>query len=261
MAGSPDRVIKRTAPDNAPGEANPATGAAPQPRRLGGLETDRLNFLTDGVYAIALTLLVLELKVPEHLRPDQLLPALVANGPKFAAYLIGFSAVAIGWTFNFLTHPLVRRGGPMHLACTLVSLMAASLIPFSASVLGNYPDSPWAIVIYAADVGVLAGVFAIDLLHAERTVIASHIDRAPIRLLAGTAIGVALIGAVSGGFLAFVSPRLCLWIIGVVTFVIWIEYFVLVNWFARAIGQSLEDGPIRSGDAVPKRRGRQRGWS
>ena len=98
----------------------------------------------------------------------------------------------------------------MHLACTLISLLAASLIPFSASVLGNYPDSPWGIVIYAIDVGVLAGVFAIDLLHAERTVIPAHIDRAPIRLLAGTAIAVAGIGALCGGFLAFVSPRLCL---------------------------------------------------
>jgi uncharacterized membrane protein len=116
-------------------DAVPATSAAKaagkpalanrRRRSIAKLDTERLNYLTDGVYAIALTLLVLELKVPEHLRPDELLPALLANGPKFAAYLIGFSAVAIGWTFNFLIHPLVRRGGPTHLVCTLVSLMAA----------------------------------------------------------------------------------------------------------------------------------------
>jgi uncharacterized membrane protein len=214
--------------------------APPSRRRqfIGNLDTERLNYLTDGVYAIALTLLVLELKVPEHLRPGELLPALLANGPKFAAYLIGFSAVAIGWTFNYLIHPLVRRGGPTHLACTLVSLMAASLIPFSASVLGNYPDSPWGIGIYAADVGVLAGVFAIDLLHAERTVIPTHIERGPIRLLAGMAIGVTLVGVLCGGFLAFVSPRLCLWIIGAVTAAIWVVYFVLVGW----VGRVLEEG-------------------
>jgi uncharacterized membrane protein len=216
---------------------------APAGRRrqsIGKLDTERLNHLTDGVYAIALTLLVLELKVPEHLRPGELLPALLANGPKFAAYLIGFSAVAIGWTFNYLIHPLVRRGGPTHLACTLVSLMAASLIPFSASVLGNYPDSPWGIVIYAVDVGVLAGVFAIDLLHAERTHIPTHIERGPIRLLAGSAIGVTLVGVLCGGFLAFVSPRLCLWIIGAVTAAIWVEYFVLVGWVGRVLGESSE---------------------
>jgi uncharacterized membrane protein len=253
MAGKPYRVTRRSAASGAHGETNPAKAATLPPRKLGGLENDRLNFLTDGVYAIALTLLVLELKVPEHLRPEQLLPALIANGPKFAAYVIGFSAVAIGWTFNFLIHPLVRRGGPMHLACTLISLLAASLIPFSASVLGNYPDSPWGIVIYAADVGLLAGVFAIDLLHAERTVISAHIDRAPIHLLAGTAIGVAVIGALCGGILAFVSPRLCLWIIGAVTATIWVEYFVLVNWFGRALGQSPDEAIPIGGDVANRR--------
>src|SRR5207248_3124505 len=140
-----------------------------------GLGTDRLNFLTDGVYAIALTLMVLELKVPEHLAPVQLLPALLANRSKFFAYLAGFSAVAIGWTFNYLVHPLVRRSGPTHLACTLISLMAASLIPFSASVMGAYPDSPWGIVVYAIDTGILATAFGVDLIHAEQTVIPAHI--------------------------------------------------------------------------------------
>lgn len=202
-----------------------------------GLHPERLNFLTDGVYAIAMTLLVLELKVPEHLRPDQVLPALLENWPKFFAYLIGFSAAAIGWTFNFLVHPLVRRSGPTHLACTLVSLMAASLIPFSASVMGNYPNSPWGIVIYAIDVGVLAGVFAIDLVHAERTVIPPSIDRRPIRLLWGSALGVTGCAVFNAGFLAFVSPRVTLWIIGLVTAIIWAEYFVLVGWIGRALGE------------------------
>lgn len=206
---------------------------------LVGLHPERLNFLTDGVYAIALTLLVLDLKVPEHLRPEQVLPALLENWPKFFAYLIGFSAAAIGWTFNFLVHPLVRRSGPTHLVCTLISLMAASLIPFSASVMGSYPNSPWGIVIYAIDVGTLAGVFAIDLLHAERTVIPPSIDRGPIRLLWMSAAGVAACAVLCGGFLAFVSPHVTLGIIGLVSVIIWAEYFVLVGWVGRALG---EDG-------------------
>ena len=257
MAGKLGMVTKPGA-SGADAETNLGNAAARGPRRLGTLENDRLNHLSDGVYAIALTLLVLELKVPEHLRPEQLLPALIANGPKFSAYMFGFSAVAIGWTFNYLANPLVRRGGPMHLACTLVSLLAVSLIPFSASVLGNYPDSPWGIVIYAADVGLLAGCFAIDLRHAERTVIPVHIDRAPIRLLLGTAIGVVIIGALCGGVLAFVSPRLCLWIIGGVTATIWVEYFMLVNWFGRALGQGPEAEAVTMGGGVPSRQERER---
>lgn len=217
--------------------------AAPRPHPmtprspLAGLHPERLNFLTDGVYAIALTLLVLELKVPEHLAPDQILPALKANLPKFFAYIIGFSAVAVGWTFNFLVHPLVRRSGPTHLACTLLSLMAASLIPFSASIMGAYPDSPWGIVCYAADVGLLAGVFAIDLLHAERTVIPDMIDRRPIFMLAYTALAVTACAVFCGGYLAFASPHVTLVVIGSVSLGIWTEYFVLVGWIGRALGE------------------------
>jgi uncharacterized membrane protein len=228
---------RRAATDEPIAEAPPPSRRA-QRSALVGLHPERLNFLTDGVYAIALTLLALELKVPEHLRPDQVLPALMETWPKFVAYLIGFSAAAIGWTFNFLVHPLVRRSGPTHLACTLVSLMAASLIPFSASVMGSYPDSPWGIVVYAADVGVLAGVFAVDLVHAERTVIPPSIDRRPIRLLWMTALGVAACALVCGGTLSFVSPHLTLIVIAVVTVGIWAEYFVLVGWIGRVLGES-----------------------
>lgn len=46
-----------------------------------GLEIDRLNFLTDGIYAIVMTLLVLELKIPEGLAPDRILPALIESAP------------------------------------------------------------------------------------------------------------------------------------------------------------------------------------
>lgn len=240
MTGAKRRVAAEGRNDHAqPRMLQRRTGKGAHASSPSGLHPERLNFLTDGVYAIAMTLLVLELKVPEHLRPDQLLPALQENWPKFFAYLIGFSAAAIGWTFNFLVHPLVRRSGPTHLACTLLSLMAASLIPFSASVMGNYPNSPWGIVIYAIDVGVLAGVFAIDLMHAERTVIPTSIDRRPIRLLWGSALGVTGCAVLSAGVMAFVSPRVTLWIIGIVTVIIWAEYFVLVGWISRALG---EDG-------------------
>lgn len=100
------------------------------------------------------------------------------------------------------------------------------------------PRPPWSIVIYAIDVGVLAGVFAIDLVHAERTVISPAIDRRPIRVLWGSAAGVTACSVLCGGFLAFVSPRVTLGIIGLVTLIIWAEYFVLVGWIGRALGES-----------------------
>jgi uncharacterized membrane protein len=221
-----------------------------------GLETERLNFLTDGVYAIAITLLVLELKVPEHLRADELLPTLLAEAPKFITYLIAFSACAIGWTFTYLSHGLVRRAGPGHLFCTLVSLLAVGLIPFSSALMGEYPDSPWGVVAYALDVGLLAAVYAVDLMLAARS-LPAHVDRRPIRLLYGTAWAVAGIGALAGGWLAFLSPRLCLYIIAAVTAAIWIEYFFLVGWIGRAIEALAAERPAHA--PVPAGRRRRTG--
>jgi len=198
-----------------------------------GLSPERLNFLTDGVYAIAITLLVLELKAPDHLRSDQVLASLLASGPKFVAYLIAFSACAVGWTFTYMTHGFVRRAGPAHLFLTLISLLSVGLIPYSSALMGNYPDSPWGIVAYAVDVGLLAAVYGLDLTLAARN-LPAHVDRRPIRLLAWTAIAVAAI-AVVGSMLAFWSPRGALILIGVTTVGIWAEYFVLVSWMGRAI--------------------------
>lgn len=223
-----------------------------------GLETERLNFLTDGVYAIAMTLLVLELKVPEHLKAEALLPTLLGDVPKFITYLIAFSACAIGWTFTYLSHGIVRRAGPGHLLCTLVSLLAVGLIPFSSALMGNYPDSPWGVAAYAVDVGLLAGVYSLDLMLASRT-LSPHVDRRPIRLLYATGWAVAGIAATAAGWLAFVSPRLCLYIIAVVTGIIWIEYFVLVGWIGRAIETIAADGQAHA--PVPTARRRRQGLS
>lgn len=222
--------------------------------RGGGLETERLNFLTDGVYAIAITLLVLELKVPEHLKTAQLLPALLDEIPKFITYLIAFSACAIGWTFTYLSHGLVRRAGAAHLLCTLVSLLAVGLIPFSSALMGEYPDSPWGVAAYAVDVGLLAGVYAVDLMLASRG-LPAHVDRRPIRLLYGTGWAVAGIAALAAGWLAFLSPRLCLYVIAVVTALIWIEYMVLVGWIGHAV-EALSAGRPAHAPAPAKRRRR-----
>jgi len=213
-----------------------------------------LNFLTDGVYAIAITLLVLEIKVPEGLPVDRVLPALLESVPKFITFLIAFSACAIGWTFTYLTTGLVRRAGAGHLFCALVSLMSVALIPFSSALMGSYPDSPWGVVAYASDVGLLAGVYALDLMLAERT-LPAHVDRRPIYLLAGTAAAVAGIGAICASTLAFISPRGCLYVIAAVTVIIWAEYFVLVGWMARAMeALNAEPHPHTPPQTVRRRR-------
>ena len=100
------------------------------------LEIDRLSFLTDGVYAIVLTLLVLEIKIPEGLSPRQIYPALVANAPKFVSFGMAFSAAAIGWTYTYLAHNIIKQSNFLHLVLNMAALMAASLFPFAGAMMG-----------------------------------------------------------------------------------------------------------------------------
>ena len=201
--------------------------------RGAGLQPERLSVLTDGVYAIAITLLVLDVKVPEHLAPAQVLPALLENAPKFVSYLIAFTACAIGWTFTYLSHGLVVRNGAGHLICTLLSLLAVGLLPFSSALMGNYPSVPWGVAAYGLDVALLAAMNALDLTLATRG-IPERVDRRAVRVLYGSSWAVAGIAASTVG-LAFMSPRIALYVVAAVTAMIWIEYFFLVGWIGRAI--------------------------
>ena len=64
-------------------------------------ETLRIEAFSDGVFAIAITLLVLELKVPADLAPDEsLLRALVHSWPSYAAFLVSFATILIMWAIT-----------------------------------------------------------------------------------------------------------------------------------------------------------------
>jgi len=100
----------------------------------------RLEAFSDGVFAIAITLLVLEIKVPAH--GDSLVPALLGLWPSYAAYVVSFLAVGIWWmAHHIVTHYLVRLdGGSLFL--NLLLLMTIAFIPFPTAVLADRIGRP-----------------------------------------------------------------------------------------------------------------------
>jgi uncharacterized membrane protein len=201
------------------------------------LANDRLVFLTDGVYAIVLTLLVLELKIPEGLGSTEIYPAIVANAPKFAAFAIAFSAASVGWTFTYLAHSVIRRSNFVHLVLTLGSLMFASLIPFASAMMGNYPDSPWGYVPYCVVIAGLSLCYATDILLCGRALAGDAIDsRIMLTLWASTA-ACGLLALFAGTVVAFWSPHATWWIIAIGTLTIWVDYYLLAKWIAREMAK------------------------
>ena len=107
-----------------------------------GLTTKRIEGLTDGVFAIAMTLLVLTLEIPEPLAENttgMLAKLLISQRHKLFNYVLSFILLALFWIIHHRQFHLVKRTDHQHLWLNVFILMFVALIPFSTSLLGDYP--------------------------------------------------------------------------------------------------------------------------
>lgn len=122
--------------------------------REGGRELDRLVFFSDAVFAIAITILVLDIKVPD-IPPDlvsrELPGRIVELGPKFLSYVISFLVLTIYWQAHHRVFRPIRIYDKTLLWLNFLFLMAISFLPFPTSLLGEYSEEQISVVIYAAN--------------------------------------------------------------------------------------------------------------
>ena len=121
---------------------------------------ERLEAFSDGVLAIAITLLVLEIRVPpaEDLAdPDRLIAALGALWPSYLGYLISFVTIGIIWANHHNLFRLVDRVSHGLILGNLLLLLTVGFLPFPTALLAATLDTP------SAQVGVLvyAGTFVV----------------------------------------------------------------------------------------------------
>ncbi len=108
----------------------------------------RVLALSDGVFAIILTLLVLELHVPELTGGANLRGALREVRPSFIAFVISFVVVAIAWAGHRDLFTLIRRTDRKLVWLNLLYLFPLSILPFGASLLARYDREPVALHLY-----------------------------------------------------------------------------------------------------------------
>ena len=104
------------------------------------LGKSRIEALSDGVFAIAITLLVLELKVPEvmeHHSDHDMLEALLDLKWEFATYVITFLIAGAFWYLHHLTFHFIKHVDGFLIWTNLVFLMFISLLPFSAGLMSH----------------------------------------------------------------------------------------------------------------------------
>lgn len=170
---------------------------------------NRLHALTDGVYAIAMTLLVLELHVPDARSSAELVTGLIAIAPNLFGFALGFAVLGTYWVGSAVNLSHLARVNRAALFLNVLQLFFISLLPFTTALLGRYPDETAAVIIYALHLELLGlaqyahWVYLLrhpELVHAP---IDARTERAvTIRILVGPAAwAVAML-------LALVSPRL-----------------------------------------------------
>jgi uncharacterized membrane protein len=117
------------------------------------LPKGRLEALTDGIFAVTMTLLVLDLKFPEHpLRKEtDLFEALAALAPKFDDYIISFLVLCLFWLSHLRVLSRVREADATFTWLNLGFLLFTTFVPLMTSLLGAHPAHPAAAVIYGAN--------------------------------------------------------------------------------------------------------------
>ncbi len=118
--------------------------------------TDRLGALSDGVFAIVLTLLVLDLKIPElppQFGEQQMIADLKGQIPNFLAWLISFILLARFWIVHHAVIASLARCHTETMVWNFVVLGLVSLVPFAAGLVGTYEFDPLAISIFAIMLG------------------------------------------------------------------------------------------------------------
>ncbi|MBR7834426.1 DUF1211 domain-containing protein [Actinospica durhamensis] len=132
--------------------------SAQDPPGLGEHEQrpDRLIALSDGIFAIAMTLLVLDVSVPDGLDRAGFARSLRQAWPHLGAYALSFAIIAAVWRDHRRIFHLVRRADARVTRLNLVLLGVAALLPFPTALLADYGGSePVAVTLYAATVAAI----------------------------------------------------------------------------------------------------------
>jgi len=170
--------------------------------------TDRTEAISDGVFAVSLTRLILDVRPPEG-GLAQLVHGLVLVAPRLGTFALSFAIVAYYWLVHHLIFASLRGVKVALIWANMLFLFTIAVLPFSTAVLGRYALAPVALAIYGANLvactSTLAGLWFV----ADR----SHITEQPTasqRRYIVRRFGVQLMAALLWIGCAFVAPALAL---------------------------------------------------
>jgi uncharacterized membrane protein len=117
-------------------------------------ETTRLEAFSDGVIAIAITLLILEIRVPEveHASPQELWSALRDLWPNYLGYVISFATIGIMWANHHIIFRYIVRTDHYLILTNLLFLFFVAAIPFPTALMADalgHPAGSVGVIVYS----------------------------------------------------------------------------------------------------------------
>lgn len=171
-----------------------------------GRSVDRLQALADGVFAVAMTLLVLDLRLPQHLAStDHALGVqLTQLGPQVAAYALSFSMLGTFWLAEHTLLERVQRSDRTLAWSVLSYLFVVTTLPFTASTLADHVHLRLAVWLYWLSLALLGTCLAWQHHHITRAGLAERDDPA-LRLIRNRLV-LAQAAYAIGALVAIASP-------------------------------------------------------
>lgn len=121
-------------------------------------DSSRLSVLADGIFAIVMTLLVLEIKVPDlgFVSDEAIVRVLKDAMPLFLSYVLSFATLFTYWRgYHAVATDFVKTHNHNFLNLSAAFLFFVALVPFSSHLLGLYSRSPVSVVVFAANIFII----------------------------------------------------------------------------------------------------------
>ena len=128
------------------------------------MNKQRVEALSDGIFAIVLTLLIIEIKVPElhHFSEKGLFEGLASLVPLFLSFFLSIAVITSTWiTHHFLFTTLAKIINRTLLYLNMLFLSFVCLLPFSSHLLGTYPESQLGVGFYSVNVMIIGAMIYI----------------------------------------------------------------------------------------------------
>ena len=201
-----------------------------------GRELDRIVFFSDAVFAIAITLLVLDIRVPEmpeRLVDEQLPQRLYELWPQYLSYVLSFLVIVIYWMAHHRIFRAIKRYDRALIWLNSLFLMCIAFSPFPTSLLGEYGNHQLAVVIYAANLALasllLTGVWWYA--SSEHRLVDEDLDPGMIRAYRMRGLMIPLVFLISIGISFFsVNAALYSWMLLIVADTVLLRVLRRYDW-------------------------------